>query len=189
MLLHGVQRFCTERKIHYFEQNCTGLTNHSAGDNVRTTPVITNNILFPFCYFRDGKESTTDSERNKMTAFNYRQLIRQVPPTTWQYYFQTRKIELPADLDWSSTSEKITDALVEVAEALDPTPARIVYGELRRVWALGNRRGVDALRNMAQLDSPIHDDFPKLTSDAERALWVMANWPDLFETAESIFFS
>ncbi|MFO1380084.1 MAG: hypothetical protein U1F55_14610 [Chitinivorax sp.] len=122
-----------------------------------------------------------------MTAFNYRQLIRQVPPTTWQYYFQTRKIELPADLDWSSTSEKITDALVEVAEALDPTTARIVYGELRRVWALGNRRGVDALRNMAQLDSPIHDDFPKLTSDAERALWVMANWPDLFETAESIF--
>ncbi len=122
-----------------------------------------------------------------MTAFNYRQLIRQVPPTTWQYYFQTRKIELPAGFDWSAPADKVTDSLVEVTEALELTPARTVYSELRRVWKLANHRGIDALRNTAQPDAPIHDDLPKLTSDAERSLWAMANWPELFEAAESIF--
>lgn len=122
-----------------------------------------------------------------MTAFNYRQLIRQVPSATWQYYFQTRKIEFPAGFDWNAPPDKVADALVEVTEALEPIPARTMYSELRRVWGLANRRGVDALRNTAQPDAPIHDDLPKLTSDADRALWVMANWPELFEAAEAIF--
>src|SRR3546814_7702524 len=44
-----------------------------------------------------------------------------------------------------------------------------------------------SLRNTAPPDSAIHEDFTKFSSDAERALWVMANWPDLFATAEAIY--
>ena len=35
-----------------------------------------------------------------MAAFNYRQLIRQIPARSWKFYFQTRKIVLPEDYDW-----------------------------------------------------------------------------------------
>jgi hypothetical protein len=62
-----------------------------------------------------------------------------------------------------------------------------LYAELRRVHALANGRGVDALRNTAPPDSAIHEDFTKFSSDAARALWVMANWPDQFIAAEAIY--
>ena len=32
-----------------------------------------------------------------MAAFNYRDLIRQVPPRSWQFYFQARGMGFQAD--------------------------------------------------------------------------------------------
>ena len=37
------------------------------------------------------------------------------------------------------------------------------------------------------MDAALHEDFPKLLSDAERALWVMANWPEQFAAAKAIY--
>ena len=121
-----------------------------------------------------------------MAAFNYHQLIRQVPPHTWQFYFRSRKIALPDGFAWDMPVPKLTDALIASIEALDAPHAVIIHAELRRVHALATSRGVDALRNVASPDAAIHEDFPQLTSNAERALWVMINWPDLFETAETV---
>ena len=120
-----------------------------------------------------------------MAAFNYCQLIRQVPSRTWQFYFQSRKIDLPDGHDWNLPTEKLIPALVEATDALESGRSQQIYSELRRVHALANRRGVDALRNIAKPDAALHEDFLKLSSDAERALWVMANWPDLFSVAEA----
>lgn len=122
-----------------------------------------------------------------MAAFNYHQLIRQVPPRTWQYYFQSRKIALPDDHDWGVPVSKLIETLIVAIDALDALEAKLIHAELRRVHALANSRGVDALRNVAKPDSAVHEDFPQLSSDAERALWVMVNWPDLFETAETVY--
>jgi len=122
-----------------------------------------------------------------MVAFNYHQLIRQVPPRTWQFYLGSRKIELPDDHDWAMPTEKLISAMIEVTDALDADQGKHIYSELRRVHAMSNRQGVDALRNIASPDAALHEDFLKFSSDAERALWVMANWPDLFSAAEAIF--
>ncbi len=121
-----------------------------------------------------------------MVAFNYRALIRQVPPRTWQFYFQTRRIDLPADYCWDMPTERLTPAITAAIDALEPDAAKAIYGELRRVHHLSNPRGADALRNIAKPDAALHDDFSQLSSDAERALWVMANWPELFDAAETI---
>lgn len=122
-----------------------------------------------------------------MAAFNYRALIRQIPPRTWQFYFQTRRIGLPADHDWDMPVERLAPAIITAIDALEPDVGKAIYGELRRVHALANQRGVDALRNIAKPDAALHDDFPQLSSDAERALWVMANWPELFDAAEAVY--
>ena len=119
-----------------------------------------------------------------MAAFNYRLLIHQVPARTWQFYFNSRKIDLQDDRGWNMPAEKLITALVDATDALEIEQRQHIYSELRRVHALANRRGVDALRNIAKPDAALHEDFLKLSSDAERALWVMANWPDLFTTAE-----
>lgn len=122
-----------------------------------------------------------------MQAFNYRHLIRMIPPRTWQYYFQSRKIDLSEDHHWDMPLQKLVPAIIAATDALLPDTGKIIYSELRRVYVLSNRRGVDALRNVAQPDAALHDDFVQLSSDAERALWVMANWPDLFHTAEAVY--
>ncbi len=122
-----------------------------------------------------------------MAAFNYRQLIRQVPPRTWQFYFQSRKIELPPQHDWNMPVDKLAPALVKTMEALDEVPRKSLFGELRRVHEIANQRGVDALRNVAQPNSALHEDFPTLSSDAERVLWAMINWPEIFHAAEAIY--
>lgn len=120
-----------------------------------------------------------------MAAFNYRRLIRQVPARTWQFYFQTRKIDLPVDHDWAMPVEKLAKCLITAVEALATEQAKAILAELRRVHAFANRRGAYALRNSARPGAALHDDFHELTSDAERALWVMANWPELFAAAEA----
>jgi hypothetical protein len=118
-----------------------------------------------------------------MAAFNYRQLIRQVPAHAWKFYLQSRKLELPTEL----ADDKLVNAVTEIIDALPAAQGDVLYGELRRVHGMANRRGVDALRNTAAPDSAIHEDFTKFSSDAERALWVMANWPDQFTAAEAIY--
>jgi hypothetical protein len=121
-----------------------------------------------------------------MAAFNYRQLIRQVPPRTWQFYFTSRKIGLPDDHDWAMSASMLVPALIDATDALGDEQRKHIHSELRRVHALANRPGVDALRNIASPDAALHEDFPKFSSDAERSLWVMANWPELFSAAEAI---
>ena len=118
-----------------------------------------------------------------MAAFNYRQLIRQIPARTWECYFQSRKLELPDQL----AGDNLISSVIDIIDALPAAQGEAVYAELRRVHDLANGRGVDALRNTAPPDSALHEDFTKFSSDAERALWVMANWPDLFATAEAIY--
>lgn len=122
-----------------------------------------------------------------MPAFNYRQLIRMVPPRTWKFYFQSRKVDLPEGIEWDTPIDKLGSGLISATENLDAAQGAEIYRELRRVHDLANKRGVDALRNAAKPDASLHEDFPQLSSDAERALWVMANWPDLFEAAEAIY--
>ncbi len=121
-----------------------------------------------------------------MAAFNYRQLIRQVPARSWKFYFQAKKISLPEGHDWEAVADKVTDSLIAHIENLDSSEAGPLHHELRQVHDFANRRGIDALRNAAQTDSSLHDDLPQLSSDAERALWVMANWPELYIPAAAI---
>jgi hypothetical protein len=99
-----------------------------------------------------------------MAAFNYRQLIRQVPARTWQFYFQARKIALPVDHDWTMSIEKLAKRLIAAIEELEPHRAKIILAELRRVHAFANRRGIYALRNAATPDAALHDDFHQFTS-------------------------
>lgn len=122
-----------------------------------------------------------------MAAFNYRQLIRQVPARTWMFYFQARKVELPPGQEWPTSPDKLCSTVIDIINALPGPQGQSVYAELRRVHELANRWGVNALRNTAAPDAALHDDFPKLSSDAERALWVMANWPEQFAAAEAIY--
>lgn len=121
-----------------------------------------------------------------MAAFNYRQLIRQVHARSWKFYLQAKKIELPEEHDWDATAENVADSLIAHIENLNSSASGLLHSELRQVHDFANRRGIDALRNAAPKNSPLHDDLPQLSSDAERALWVMANWPELFIPAAAI---
>jgi len=121
-----------------------------------------------------------------MVAFNYRQLIRQVPAHSWKFYFQARKRALPEDFEWDMAVDVLADALIAYIENLNSVVADSLHQELRLVHDFASRRGIDALRNAAPKDSPLHDDLPQLSSDAERALWVMANWPELYIRAAAI---
>ena len=53
-----------------------------------------------------------------MAAFNYRELIRQVPSRTWQFYFQTRKIDLPEGVVWDQSAEDLISPIQTAIEAL-----------------------------------------------------------------------
>ena len=110
----------------------------------------------------------------------------QISPRTWQFYFQARRLKLANEQEWNLPTEALNCAIVACLEDLRPDAAKTIYSELRRVHSLAHRRGIEALRNCAKPESALHDDFPQLTSDAERALWVIINWPDLFEAAEAI---
>lgn len=121
-----------------------------------------------------------------MAAFNYRDLIRQVPGHTWRCYFQARRINLLTDQDWNEPQDILAALLIEAVEALPDDTRQMLFQELRQVHGLASRRGIDALRNAATPGAVLHDDFPKLTCDAERALWVMAHSPELVPAAEAI---
>ena len=54
-----------------------------------------------------------------MAAFNYRQLIRQVPVHAWKFYLQSRKLDLPTEL----ADDKLVDTVTEI---FDAQPANFV---------------------------------------------------------------
>lgn len=120
-----------------------------------------------------------------MPAFNYRNLIHQIPPHIWHFYFQSNGLPWPEGLEPEAPDDGWAALLQATLDDLPEDQQRPVFRDLRRVHGLGNRRGVDALRNTVPADFPMLDDFAHHTSDAERALWALANWPDLFERAEA----
>lgn len=120
-----------------------------------------------------------------MAAFNYRDLIRQVPPRSWQYYFQARGIALPEGADWTQETESLHKPILQALEALPESQQSPLYAELRRVKALANQRGIQALSNAVPLGDAMLEDFEHHASDAERALWALANWPQRFDIAEA----
>lgn len=64
-----------------------------------------------------------------MAAFNYRQLIRQVPAHAWKFYLQSRKLELPAEL----VDDKLVNAVTEIIDAQPTAQSEVLYAEMRRV--------------------------------------------------------
>ena len=121
-----------------------------------------------------------------MAAFNYRQLIRQIPARSWKFYLQARKVALPECHDWGAPADELARGLIGYIENLNAGHADTIHRELRQVHDFANRRGIDALRNAAKADSPLHDDLSQLSGDADRALWIMANWPELYISAAAI---
>lgn len=120
-----------------------------------------------------------------MPAFNYRQLISQIPPRTWQFCFQLKNLPWPEILDPHAPDEGWVDAVRAELEGLPEEVQRGLYRDLRRVHGVGHRRGIQALRNSVPLGAPMLDDFEHHTSDAERALWALLNWPEDFAHAEA----
>lgn len=120
-----------------------------------------------------------------MAAFNYRDLVRLVSPGSWQFYFQARGIVLPQGADWSDAPEALHKPILQALEALTEPKQNTVYAQLRRVKALAQPRGIQALRNTVALGDTMLEDFEHHASDAERALWALTNWPERFANAES----
>lgn len=121
-----------------------------------------------------------------MSAFNYRDLVRQVRNQYWEFYFQARKIELPEGATWSQPEKEVQASMQKGFEALDEGKLTSVYAELRRVKCMASLRGVQALRNTVPLGHAMLDDFEHHISDAERVLWALINWPTKLVEAESI---
>ena len=76
-----------------------------------------------------------------------------------------------------------TDCLLE---GLEPGQQADLQAELRHVHALATPRGLDAILNASDNAAVIRDDFAQLHNHAERALWVLVNWPDTFMAAEAL---
>ncbi|MAT66496.1 MAG: hypothetical protein CMN57_12750 [Gammaproteobacteria bacterium] len=121
-----------------------------------------------------------------MTAFNPRHLARQVPATTWQAYLSSRSIAIPESFDWSAEEKAFSDALIALLEELEPDQQALLHAELRHVHALATQKGIDAILNASDNDVAIREDFGQLRNHAERAMWVLVNWPQTFMTAEAL---
>ncbi|NCX13408.1 MAG: hypothetical protein EBW73_11455 [Betaproteobacteria bacterium] len=76
-----------------------------------------------------------------MSAFNYRDLLRQVRNQYWEFYFQARKIELPEGATWSQPEKDVQASMQKGFEALDEGKLTSVYAELRRVKCMATVRG------------------------------------------------
>lgn len=120
-----------------------------------------------------------------MPAFNYRILMGQIRLQTWPFFCQAQQIPWPHTLDLETPPDDWVAQLQAHLDALPEPEQKRFYRDLRRVHALANRKGLDALRNSVPADFPMLEDFAHHTSDAERALWALANWPELFERAEA----
>lgn len=120
-----------------------------------------------------------------MAALNYRDIVRQIPPRSWQFYFNARGIALPEGADWAQPAEILHKPVLQALESLSDGLQHTVYGELLRIKAMAHPRGIQALCNTVPLGDAMLDDFEHHASDAERALWALANWSSRFKDAES----
>lgn len=121
-----------------------------------------------------------------MAAFNYRDLVRLIPPRSWQFYLNARFIDLPDGAAWEQSDAQLQAPILAALESLIDSKQVAIYAELRRVKALANLLGMQALRNTVPLGDAMLEDFEHHVSDAERALWAMSNWPTRFANAEAI---
>jgi hypothetical protein len=119
-----------------------------------------------------------------MAAFNHRQLFRAVSPSLWRVYAQTRRLTL--DIDDATDDVSFHAALNKAFDALPAEASAPLLTELRRVHALSDRRGVDALLNASEHPEPVREDFASMRNDSERALWALLTWPNTFDTAETL---
>lgn len=119
-----------------------------------------------------------------MAAFNHRHLFRAVSPSVWRAYAQSRRLAL--DVDEAADEASVHSSLTSEFDALPPETSALLLTELRRVDALGDRRGVDALLNASEHPEAVREDFANLRNDSERALWALLTWPSTFETAETL---
>jgi len=122
-----------------------------------------------------------------MSAFNYRQLVRKVSTSTWKVYLQERKIDFLDQKLWDKPSKEIRKKILETLESLPMEQVKLIYPELRRVHDMANWQGINAMLNRAFNNSALQDDFQRLPGDADRALWVMVYWPDLFADSEALY--
>lgn len=120
-----------------------------------------------------------------MAALNYRDLVRQIAPRSWQFYFKARGIALPDGADWAQPAEAMQQSIVQALELLSEALQHSVYGELLRIKGMAHPRGIQALCNAVPLGDAMLEDFEHHASDAERALWALANWPRRFDAAEA----
>ena len=65
-----------------------------------------------------------------MSAFNYRDLVRQVRNQYWEFYFQARKIELPEGAAWNQPEKDVQANIQEGFDALDEDRLTSIYAEL-----------------------------------------------------------
>lgn len=121
-----------------------------------------------------------------MTAFNYRQLARQIPAATWQAYFVSRSVTAPEFFDWNEEEQRFSDALIALLEDLNPGEQARLHAELRHVHALATQKGIDAILNASDNEAAIREAFGQLRNHAERALWVLVNRPNAFMAAEAL---
>lgn len=120
-----------------------------------------------------------------MPTFNYRNLLHQISPHIWHFYFLSNEVPWPEGLKAEAPDDGWAALLQTTLDDLPEDQQRRVFRDLRRVHGLGDRRGVEALRNTVPVGCSMLDDFVQHTSDAERALWALMNWPDQFESAEA----
>ena len=83
-----------------------------------------------------------------MAAFNHRHLFRAVSPSLWRVCAQARR--LPLEVDEAADDSGFYAALTQVFDALPAEASAPLLTELRRVHALSDRRGVDALLNASE---------------------------------------
>ena len=119
-----------------------------------------------------------------MAAFNHRHLFRAVSPPLWRVYAQARRVAL--DVEDAADDASFYAALTQAFDALPSEASAPLLTELRRVYALSDRRGVHALLNASEHPEPVREDFASLRNDSERALWALLTWPNTFDTAETL---
>jgi hypothetical protein len=119
-----------------------------------------------------------------MAAFNHRHLFRAVSPSLWRVYARARR--LPLEVDEATDDTGYYAALIQAFDALPSEASAPLLTELRRVYALSDRRGVDALLNASEHPEPVREDFASMRNDSERALWALLTWPNTFDTAETL---
>jgi len=120
-----------------------------------------------------------------MAALNYRDLVRQIRSSSWKFYFNARGIAMPEGADWTQEAASLHKPILQALESVSDALQHTVYSELLRIKAMAHPRGIQALCNAAPLGDAMLEDFEHHASDADRALWALANWPQRFDTAEA----